>query len=235
MFAAVAIVLLVIGLDRLDAPLRARAARDGARHDGARLGGRPRRARAARAPGRDRGGGRGAERPARAHGRLQRDAAERGRARDRGAARLRTSALARRAQRLFDARRELAQSQRLALAGQMAASVAHQVGTPLNLISGYVQMIQAEAAGPGRPAAAGLPRSRSRSRRVTTIVQCLLDQHAAAGAEAAPARRRRARGRLVRAGAPLARRGTGSSSRSRSPPTLPARRRGSRAARAGRS
>ena len=33
------------------------------------------------------------------------------------------------AQRLFDARRELAQSQRLALAGQMAASVAHQVGT----------------------------------------------------------------------------------------------------------
>ncbi len=48
------------------------------------------------------------------------------------------------AQRLFAARRELARSQRLALAGQMAASVAHQVGTPLNVISGYVQMLRAK-------------------------------------------------------------------------------------------
>jgi len=79
------------------------------------------------------------------------------------------------AQRLFDARRELAQSQRLALAGQMAASVAHQVGTPLNVISGYVQLLRAKQAA-GSPDAARLATIQEQIARVTTIVQSLLDR-----------------------------------------------------------
>jgi two-component system NtrC family sensor kinase len=79
------------------------------------------------------------------------------------------------AQRLFDARRELAQSQRLALAGQMAASVAHQVGTPLNVISGYVQLLRAKQA-PGSADAARLLTIQEQIARVTAIVQSLLDR-----------------------------------------------------------
>jgi signal transduction histidine kinase len=43
-------------------------------------------------------------------------------------------------------REALARAQQMAAVGQMAASVAHQVGTPLNLISGYVQMLQEDPA-----------------------------------------------------------------------------------------
>lgn len=79
------------------------------------------------------------------------------------------------AQRLFAARRELARSQRLALAGQMAASVAHQVGTPLNVISGYVQMLRAKQ-DDGSPDAERLRTIQEQIARVTTIVQALLDR-----------------------------------------------------------
>jgi len=48
-------------------------------------------------------------------------------------------------QQLLALREQLARSEQLAAVGQTAASVAHQVGTPLNLISGYVQMVLAEA------------------------------------------------------------------------------------------
>jgi signal transduction histidine kinase len=79
------------------------------------------------------------------------------------------------AQRLFAARRELAGSQRLALAGQMAASVAHQIGTPLNLISGYVQLLRSERPA-GSPDAERLRTVQEQIGRVTAIVQSLLDQ-----------------------------------------------------------
>jgi two-component system NtrC family sensor kinase len=79
------------------------------------------------------------------------------------------------AQRLFAARRELARSQRLALAGQMAASVAHQVGTPLNVISGYVQLLRAKQVD-GSPDAERLRTIQEQIDRVTAIVQSLLDQ-----------------------------------------------------------
>ena len=79
------------------------------------------------------------------------------------------------AQRLFAARRELARSQRLALAGQMAASVAHQVGTPLNVMSGYVQMLQAKQPD-GSPDGERLRTIQDQIARVTAIVQSLLDQ-----------------------------------------------------------
>jgi two-component system, NtrC family, sensor kinase len=46
-------------------------------------------------------------------------------------------------QRMLAMREALAEAERLAAVGQTAASVAHQVGTPLNLISGHVQLLLA--------------------------------------------------------------------------------------------
>ena len=47
-------------------------------------------------------------------------------------------------QRVLALREALARSEQLAAIGQTAASVAHQVGTPLNLVSGYVQLMLEE-------------------------------------------------------------------------------------------
>ena len=60
--------------------------------------------------------------------------------------RMRNEELVETYQRVFALREAVARNEQLAAVGQMAASVAHQVGTPLNLISGYVQMLQEEAA-----------------------------------------------------------------------------------------
>jgi two-component system NtrC family sensor kinase len=79
------------------------------------------------------------------------------------------------AQRLFTARRELARSEQLAAAGRMAADVAHQVGTPLNLVSGYVQMLRAEQP-PGSREAERLQTVSDQVGKVTSIVQGLLDR-----------------------------------------------------------
>ena len=46
---------------------------------------------------------------------------------------------------LFEMQRQLTQLERLAAAGQLAAQFAHEVGTPLNLISGHVQLLLARA------------------------------------------------------------------------------------------
>ncbi len=83
--------------------------------------------------------------------------------------------LAETAQRLFGARRDLARSEQLAAAGRMAADVAHQVGTPLNLVSGYVQMLLAEQPAGSREADK-LRTVREQIDKVTTIVQGLLDR-----------------------------------------------------------
>jgi len=42
---------------------------------------------------------------------------------------------------LFETQKSLARSERLAVAGQLAASLAHEIGTPLNSISGHVQLL----------------------------------------------------------------------------------------------
>ena len=58
--------------------------------------------------------------------------------------RLKNQELLESSQRDAALREALARAQQMAAVGQMAASVAHQVGTPLNLISGYVQMLKEE-------------------------------------------------------------------------------------------
>jgi two-component system, NtrC family, sensor kinase len=42
---------------------------------------------------------------------------------------------------LFESQRQLSQSEKLAALGQVAATMAHQIGTPLNSISGYLQLM----------------------------------------------------------------------------------------------
>lgn len=65
-----------------------------------------------------------------------------------------TSELARRNQELqrineelFETQKKLARSERLAVAGQLAASLAHEIGTPLNSISGHVQLMSRRKTG----------------------------------------------------------------------------------------
>jgi signal transduction histidine kinase len=45
---------------------------------------------------------------------------------------------------LFESQRQLSQSEKLAALGQVTATMAHQIGTPLNSISGYIQLILLE-------------------------------------------------------------------------------------------
>jgi two-component system NtrC family sensor kinase len=45
---------------------------------------------------------------------------------------------------LFESQRQLGHSEKLAALGQLTATMAHQIGTPLNSISGYIQLILQE-------------------------------------------------------------------------------------------
>jgi signal transduction histidine kinase len=79
------------------------------------------------------------------------------------------------AQRLFAARTDLARSEQLAAAGRMAAEMAHQIGTPLNLVSGHVQLLLADHPDGSREAEK-LRTVHAQIGRVTAIVQGLLDE-----------------------------------------------------------
>lgn len=78
-------------------------------------------------------------------------------------------------QRLFALREALARAEQMAAVGQMAASVAHQVGTPLNLISGYVQMLQEQASEDPRTARR-LETVQEQIAKVASVVRTLLDE-----------------------------------------------------------
>jgi two-component system NtrC family sensor kinase len=68
----------------------------------------------------------------------------------------------------------LAHAEQMAVLGQMAANVAHQVGTPLNLISGYVQVMKEDArADP--PTLHRLQTVEAQIRKVTDAVRTMLD------------------------------------------------------------
>ena len=77
-------------------------------------------------------------------------------------------------QRVFALREALARTEQMAALGQMAANVAHQIGTPLNLISGYVQIMKEEAqASP--PALQRLQTVEAQIRKVTDAIHTMLD------------------------------------------------------------
>jgi signal transduction histidine kinase len=77
-------------------------------------------------------------------------------------------------QRMFALREALARAEQMAAVGQTAASVAHQIGTPLNLISGYVQMLMEEAGTDSR-IARRLQMVQEQIHKVTTVVRTMLD------------------------------------------------------------
>jgi signal transduction histidine kinase len=77
--------------------------------------------------------------------------------------------------RLLALREQLASAEQLASVGQTAANVAHQVGTPLNLISGYVQLLKEEM-GASTPHAARLAIIEEQVGKVTSTVRTLLDR-----------------------------------------------------------
>ncbi|MES1255252.1 MAG: ATP-binding protein, partial [Acidobacteriota bacterium] len=76
---------------------------------------------------------------------------------------------------LLALRESLGRAERVAALGQMAATVAHQAGTPLNLVSGYVQMIRDD------PDTDERTRSRLRTvdgqiQQVTRVLRTMLDR-----------------------------------------------------------
>jgi len=88
---------------------------------------------------------------------------------------LRDAQLANSRMQLFAVRESLAHAERVAALGQMAATVAHQAGTPLNLVSGYVQMLLEDARTDDRT------RTRLRSidaqlAQVTRVLRTMLDR-----------------------------------------------------------
>jgi signal transduction histidine kinase len=71
--------------------------------------------------------------------------------------------------------RKLTELERLAAAGQTAAQFAHEVGTPLNLISGHVQLLRAQL-GDDRRALGRLETVNAQIERIERIVRASLDR-----------------------------------------------------------
>lgn len=69
---------------------------------------------------------------------------------------------------------ELARAGRLAALGQAAANMAHQIGTPLNLISGYVQLL-IQSSPPGSASLDRLKAIQDQVAKVIAIVRSALD------------------------------------------------------------
>ena len=68
---------------------------------------------------------------------------------------------------LFETQKTLGRSERLAVAGQLAAELAHEIGTPLNSISGHVQLLARQGVG----GASGARRLQIIERQIDTIVR----------------------------------------------------------------
>ncbi len=78
-------------------------------------------------------------------------------------------------QQLFKLRQELSRAEQMAAIGQTVSNVAHQIGTPLNLVSGYIQMV-IEEEGPESPATRRLRIAQEQIEKVTGAVRSLLDR-----------------------------------------------------------
>ncbi len=86
---------------------------------------------------------------------------------------------------LWRTTRRLTELERLAAAGQTAAQFAHEVGTPLNLISGHVQLLSAQL-GDNTRAAARLATISAQIERIERIVRQMLDRTRPAAVAHAP-------------------------------------------------
>ncbi|MEI6667862.1 MAG: ATP-binding protein [Acidobacteriota bacterium] len=76
-------------------------------------------------------------------------------------------------QKMFQLRDQLERVRQLAAVGETAAVVAHQVGTPLNLVSGHIQVL-VEQCGPDSPMAQRLHTADTQVRRVIAALKGLL-------------------------------------------------------------
>src|ERR1044071_2331363 len=77
---------------------------------------------------------------------------------------------------LWQTARRLTALERLAAAGQTAAQVAHEVGTPLNLISGHVQLLHMSLRRDPQAAEARLETITAQIERIERIVRQMLDR-----------------------------------------------------------
>lgn len=76
---------------------------------------------------------------------------------------------------VFALRARLAGAEQVAAVGQATADIAHQIGTPLSLISGYVQMLE-EDVGSDSPLAPRLAIIEEQAARVAATVRAMLDR-----------------------------------------------------------
>lgn len=77
---------------------------------------------------------------------------------------------------LWHTTRRLTELERLAAAGQTAAQLAHEVGTPLNLISGHVQLLRASLHDNPQAAQSRLQTITDQIERIERIVRQMLDR-----------------------------------------------------------
>jgi two-component system, NtrC family, sensor kinase len=87
---------------------------------------------------------------------------------------------------LYQTTRKLTELERLAAAGQLAAQFAHEVGTPLNLISGHVQLLLAGPARAEGPERTRLETISAQIERIERIVRGMLDRTRAEAFELVP-------------------------------------------------
>lgn len=78
-------------------------------------------------------------------------------------------------QQMFRLREELGRSQQLAAVGETTSAVAHQIGTPLNLVSGHIQVLMEEQ-GDDSPVTRRLRVAKDQLEKVTAAVRGLLDR-----------------------------------------------------------
>lgn len=77
-------------------------------------------------------------------------------------------------ERLWRAQLEIGRSERLAALGQMAATIAHELGTPLNSVLGYTQLLRREPLAPEH--AAKLDIVESQVQRMIETIRSVLDR-----------------------------------------------------------
>ena len=87
---------------------------------------------------------------------------------------------------LWHTTRRLTELERLAAAGQTAAQFAHEVGTPLNLISGHVQLLRTSLQTNPQSALPRLETITGQIERIERIVRQMLDRTRVEAAELAP-------------------------------------------------